>query len=124
MAQQFWLVVGSEKSWEVAFENNNIWGLKDYPTFRALWELVKEGDGLLIYVPTPISGVVGFGQVVTKFKQTNPLWPDEIKQNQVIWPLRFEFNVEYCLPPHLWKEKKYVSKDLQTIARTGFHPLS
>lgn len=118
--QQYWLVVGSEKNWKVAFENNNIWGLKDFREIRSLWNMLREGDGLLFYVSKPVHGIVGFGHVVTKFKQTNPLWPEEIKRNEVIWPLRFEFDLEYCLPPSLWKSRRYTSHDLQMITRMVF----
>ena len=103
---QFWLVVGSEKNWKVAFENSNLWGLKDFRELRSLWSMLREGDGLLFYVSKPVHGIIGFGHVVTKFRQTNPLWPDEIKRNEVIWPLRFEFDIEYCLPPSLWKSRR------------------
>ena len=38
----------------------------------------------------------------------------------MIWPLRFEFDIEYCLPPSLWKFRKYTSHDLQMISRMVF----
>jgi predicted RNA-binding protein len=118
--QQFWLVVGTEKNWKVAFETGNIWGLKDFRELSALWNMLREGDGLLFYVSKPVHGIIGFGRVVTKFRQTNPLWPEEIRRNEVIWNLRFEFDVEHCLPPHLWQTHKYTSQDLQLITRMVF----
>jgi predicted RNA-binding protein len=118
--QQYWLIVGTERNWKVAFESNNLWGLKDFRELGALWNMLREGDGLLFYVSKPVSGIVGCGHVVTKFKQSNPLWPEEIKRNEVIWPLRFEFDIEYCLPPSLWKSRKYTSHDLQMITRMVF----
>jgi hypothetical protein len=120
---QYWLVVGSEKNWIIAFQNNNIWGLKPIQQLQALWNMLREGDSLLFYVSKPVHGIVGFGQVATKFRQTNPLWPEEIKNNAVIWPLRFEFDIEYCLPPSLWESKKYTCKDLQNITRMVFQCL-
>lgn len=118
--QQFWLAVGTERNWKVAFETHNIWGLKDFRELNALWNMLREGDGLLFYVSKPVHGVVGFGRVETKFKQTEPLWPEEIRRKEVIWPLRFEFDIEYCLPPHLWSTHKYTSHDLQLITRMVF----
>jgi len=118
--QQFWLIVGSHKNWEIAFENNNIWGLKDFREIRSLWNMLRDGDGLLFYVSKPVHGIIGCGHVRTKFRQTNPLWPEEIKKNDVIWPLRFEFDIEYCLPPDLWKSHSYSSQDLQLITRMVF----
>jgi hypothetical protein len=82
--------------------------------------MLREGDGLLFYVSKPIHGIVGFGRVETKFKQTKPLWPEEIRRKEVIWPLRFEFDIEYCLPPNLWETHKYTSHDLQLITRMVF----
>jgi len=118
--QQFWLIVGTERNWKVAFETHNIWGLKNFRELSALWNMLREGDGLLFYVSKPVHGIVGFGRVVTKFKQTVPLWPEEIRRKEVIWPLRFEFDVEYCLPPHLWSTHKYTAHDLQLITRMVF----
>jgi hypothetical protein len=118
--RQFWLLVGSEKNWRVAFENKNLWGLKDFQQLRALWNMLREGDGLLFYVSKPVHGIVGFGQVASKFRQTTPLWPEEIAKNEVLWPLRFEFDIEYCLPPSLWKTRRYTSHDLQNITRMVF----
>lgn len=118
--QQFWLVVGTERNWKVAFEARNIWGLKDFRELSSLWNMLREGDGLLFYVSKPIHGIIGFGRVVTKFRQTNPLWPEEIRRNEVIWPLRFEFDIDYCLPPHLWRTHKYTAHDLQLITRMVF----
>jgi hypothetical protein len=79
--------------------------------------MLREGDGLLFYVSKPVHGIVGFGQLVTKFRQTRPLWPEEIRKSGVVWPLRFEFDIEYCLPPHLWETHRYTSQDLQLITR-------
>jgi hypothetical protein len=118
--QQYWLVVGTEKNWKIAFESRNIWGLKDFRELRSLWNMMRAGDGLLFYVSKPVHGIVGFGSVVAKFKQTTPLWPAEMKKGEVIWPLRFEFDVEYCLPPTLWKSHRYTSHDLQMISRMVF----
>ncbi|MBI4322190.1 MAG: EVE domain-containing protein [Chloroflexi bacterium] len=70
--QQFWLVVGTERNWNVAFQTNGIWGLKDFRELRALWNMLREGDGLLFYVSRPVHGIVGLGHVVTKFNKQRP----------------------------------------------------
>ncbi len=118
--KQFWLMVGTQRNWKVAFESNNIWGLKNFREMASLWNMLREGDGVLFYVSKPVHGIVGFGHVVTKFKQNVPLWPEEVKRNKVLWPLRFEFDVEHCLPPSLWKSDRYTSHDLQMISRMVF----
>lgn len=117
---RYWLVVGSPENWHTAFEHGNIWGLKE--TQRHLWESLRENDILLFYATKPVGGLIGYGSVRTKFRQNQPLWPQELQEGKVIWPLRFEFDVEYCLPPAKWTIQKLVSKDLWP--RGGFQLLS
>jgi len=117
---QHWLVVGTKKNWETSFKNGNIWGLKDFRELAALWNLLQEGDRILLYVSSPVSGIVGCGTVSTKFRQTKPLWPEEIRRGQVVWPLRFEFDLEYCLAPNLWESRAYKETNLQLITRMVF----
>ena len=38
--------------------------------------------------------ILGFGRVVRKFEGTEPFWPDEIKENKVIYKYRFELELE------------------------------
>ena len=78
----YWLAVGSPTNWDTAFNNGNIWGLKE--SQRRLWENVNDGDVLLFYATIPVRGVIGYGVVQTRFKQSKPLWPDERKQRKVI----------------------------------------
>lgn len=115
----YWLVVGSVKNWQTAFEHNNIWGLRE--TQRYLWETISEGDRLIFYATKPVGGLIGCGLVRTKFKQNTPLWPQEFEERKVIWPFRFEFDVEYCLSPNIWEVKKLISKELWP--RSGFQHL-
>jgi predicted RNA-binding protein len=116
---KYWLVVGSPHNWKTAFEHKNIWGLKQRQNY--LWEIINEKDTLFFYVTSPVSGIIGYGTVRTKFPQDQPLWPQEIKENRVIWPLRFEFDVERCLPPDKWQTSKIASKEL--FPRGGFQAL-
>jgi len=113
-------VVGSPHNWKTAFEQKNIWGLRR--TQRHLWESLSEKDVLLFYVTSPVSGVIGHGTVRVKFHQNRPLWPQEIKEDKVIWPLRFEFDPERCLPPDRWQTSKMTSSEL--FPRGGFQALS
>jgi len=116
----YWLIVGSPKNWHTAFKHGNIWGLKQ--TQRHLWESLNESDKLIFHATTPVAGVIGHGIARTKFRQDKPLWPDEIKQRKVIWPLRFEFDVDFCLAPDKWASDKITSKDLWP--RAGFQLLN
>lgn len=117
---KWWLAVGRPEHWEIAFEHGSIWGLKATHRQTALWKSISEGDHVLFYATSPVSGVIGYGAVRTKFKQDRPLWPQEIKKNEVIWPHRVELDVEYCLPRDRWKTKKSTSDALKAIVRGGF----
>lgn len=120
MSKQYWLLVGTERNWKFSFENGNLWGVKDFRESLALWNLLREGDKLLLYVSKPVSGIVGIATVTTKFRQTNPLWPEEIRRRSVLWPLRFEFELEYCMSPSLWETRSYRETNLQQITRMVF----
>ncbi len=120
-ASQYWLVVGSPEHWQVAFENGNVWGLQ--ATKKRWWERVAEGDGLVFYVTRPVGGAIGLGRVNTKFKQDKPLWPVEIQKGEVLWPLRFEFDVEFCFPPVQWGTSRLDIDALRAIVQAGFQPL-
>lgn len=112
----YWLVVGAVKNWDTAFEHGNIWGLRK--TQQHLWDALVEGDRVLFYATHPVGGVIGHGIVRTKFRQTKPLWTDELRRNEVIWPLRFEFDIEGCLPRNEWKISRIVTKKIWP--RAGF----
>lgn len=116
----YWLAVGSLQNWKTAFNMNGLWGLKN--SQQNLWKNINEKDRLLFYATMPIGGVIGFGTIRTKFRQNTPLWPDEIKKHEVIWPLRFEFDITYCLPQSEWVNKKVTSKEL--FPRAGFQSIS
>ena len=73
----------------------------------------------------PVGGVIGYGILKTKFKQyEKPLWPDEVKAGKAIYPLRFEFDVEFCLPPQRWESGKAGSEVLKNMVRAGFQPVT
>jgi predicted RNA-binding protein len=116
----YWLAVGTPENWQTAFSTNGLWGLKI--TRQNLWDQLTEKDFLFFYATKPIGGIIGFGVIQTKFKQKTPIWPDELKKHEVIWPLRFEFDITYCLPQIEWSEKKMVVKEL--IPRAGFQMIN
>jgi len=117
-----WLVIGTEQNWHTAFDYGPIWGLRN--SQRHYWEkLTENSDIVFFYVTAPVSGVVGYGVVRTKLLQNSPLWPDERARNELIWPLRFEFDVLSCLPPAIWRTERYISASLKTRARSGFQSL-
>jgi predicted RNA-binding protein len=99
----FWILSGSKENWEKG-SVESIWGVKE--GLKSSWEKLKPGDILLFYVTSPISGLIGFGRLETKFKQDKPLWPDELMKNEVIYPFRFEFKIDYLVPARDWYERK------------------
>ena len=117
----YWLAVGSVNNWNEAFRLGSIWGLE--PKREKLWNLVQPNDVLLFYAMRPVAGVIGYGTIKTKFKQTKPLWPEEITRQDVIWPLRFEITVAYCTPPARWEAEKISSEVLRFRAGLSFRKI-
>lgn len=99
-----WIILGPEQSWKTAFKQGGIWGVKEmlYPEWKAL----GSGDILFFYITKIIRGVVGVGKLKTKFIQDRPLWPDEMKAGKVIYPFRFEFDIDYLIEEKEWRNKK------------------
>jgi len=117
----YWLALGPPENWETAFQQGNTWGLTTRQ--KHWWEQLAENDTVLFYVTKPVSGLIGYGAIQTKFRQSEPLWPQEIAEGKVKWPLRFEFNVEYCLAPDRWYTERITSDTLKLKAGVGFHQL-
>lgn len=120
----WWLVVGTPENWQTAFLSRGIWGLRDSVRHRLLWEQLKIGDKLVFYATSPISGVIGYGELRNKFRQHIPLWPEEVKRNEVIWPNRFEFDVIRLISQEQWMSKKILLEELKNLVRGGFQPLN
>ncbi len=121
---RYWLAVGPPDNWRVAFARGNIWGVGVGRIQEVFWDLLNEEDILILYVTRPISGVVGFGTIRTKFKDTeHPLWPIEVKRNKVLYPLRFEFSPEKVLPSDSWPANKLAVPALKDLVRASFQPL-
>lgn len=118
----YWLAIGNPENWVTAFEYKNTWGLK--PTQRHLWEGLSTNDLVFFYATQPVIGVIGYGSITTKFSQDKPLWPQETAENRVIWPLRFEFDVEKCLQSEEWPKAKINSEEIKRRTRSGFQRLN
>jgi len=118
---KYWMAVGSQENWSEAFQNGNIWGLTKRQ--QHIWEAITEKDVIVFYVTKPVAGIIGFGTIQTKFRQDQPLWSDEIKEEKVIWPLRLEFDVDYCLASDAWTERKVTSDTIKLKAGTGFREI-
>jgi predicted RNA-binding protein len=103
MPDNFWILCGRPEHWVVGLKDG-IWGL--IPKFQGKWKYLKQGDWLVFYATSPLSGVIGIGRAQAKFKQNQPLWPDELIKKEVLYPFRFEFQSEYVLPEAEWGKKK------------------
>ncbi len=104
--KNYWIVRDGLENWRQAFASNGIWGLEEKIFDKVFWLALQLGDVVLFYVTGEVKGVVGYGIIRNKFYQDVPLWPAEIKRKQTIWPLRFEFDVEFVLPEEQWLEKR------------------
>lgn len=114
----YWILTGSLKNWDRGI-SDTVWGCK--PELKERWNKLQVGDVLFFYVSSPISGIVGLGKVTKKFEASSPLWPDEIIENKIIYPYRFEFKIDYVLPKSEWKEKGIKIKDLNIPFRAGIN---
>ncbi len=119
---KWWLAVGRPDHWQIAFEHGSIWGLKATSRQEAIWQDLSTGDHVLFYATRPVAGVIGHGVVRTKFRQHEPLWPQEVKERKVIWPNRFELDVAYCLPQNEWAIRRVAARDV--MVRAGFQPVA
>lgn len=68
----YWLAVGTPENWQETFEKGNIWGLRERQ--KRHWSALEEDDVVLFYVMRPVAGIIGYGSIKTKFRQTQPLW--------------------------------------------------
>jgi predicted RNA-binding protein len=95
-----WILTGDAENWREALESRGIWGVR--PNLERLWERLKTGDQVFFYCKSPTAAIIGFGRVRTKFRQDKPFWPDEVASKTVIYPFRFEFDVDFLLPEDRW----------------------
>lgn len=97
-----WIVSGNPENFELSVKYKQVWGVmnKWYPQWKAL----GKNDILFFYI-SGTKRIIGIGRAGNKFIQREPLWPDEVEEGKVKYPLRFEFSFDYLLPVKEWKEK-------------------
>lgn len=120
---QNWLLIGIPKNWETALSQPlPIWGLKS--RYQAEFEAMNSGDILWFYSTNPVSGVIGLGMIKDKYiDSVNLIWDEELKQKEVIWPLRFRIHVLKVLPQSRWKADTIKIKDFQLFWQVSLQPL-
>jgi len=98
-----WIISSNKTNFNYSLRCNKIWGLTDkwFPQWRSL----GKGNLLFFYI-SGVKRIIGIGKATgNNFIQLEPLWPDEIETNKLIYPLRFEFSVEFLLEENDWKNK-------------------
>lgn len=115
-----WVATGTRENWERALENG-IWGID--PALQRNWKFASSGDLLLFYAKQPVSRFFGAGIIRSKFRQTSPLWKEEVEQNKVIWPFRLELDVIVLLPFHSWRDQGVVNSDFNLSIHGGLNPV-
>ena len=120
MSVKYWVLSGTVENWETALEGN-IWGVRE-GNLKKSWENISNGDILFFYCLNPISGIIGFGKCQAKFKQDKPLWPDEIRENRVIYPYRWQFEPIFVLPKYEWNTRSIpLGGDIKIGYRAGLN---
>jgi len=126
-----WLVIGSLENWDTAFAQPiPLWGLRE--SYLHSFQLLSKGDLIVVYVISPIRGVVGFANVKdTYIDRENLIWPDEKRQKRVIWPLRFRLSDLNLIPRRYWQGEAGTGfqgpidiRDFPIFWQKGFHELT
>lgn len=84
---------------------------------------VSQDDVLAFYVSTPVSRVLGFGQVKDRSKEETTLWPDEEEAGKALYPLRLTFTIEKLLEPDTWQKEGIFVGDLRVPTYRSLNPI-
>ena len=97
------MINGPWGNWEHSFDNSTpkgyvIWGTRGADSSdMGIYNKLKTGDIIFFSNSTKDPGpfsrkmIFGFGKAKRKFEGTEPYWPDEFRENKVIYRYRFEF---------------------------------
>ncbi|MBI2578342.1 MAG: hypothetical protein HYW26_01380 [Candidatus Aenigmarchaeota archaeon] len=118
-----WLVIGVIKNWETALSHPvPLWGLK--PRYQSDFSSLNVGDFIWFYATSPVKGIIGIGRVKDKYiDNVNPVWEEEKKNKEVIWPLRFRIQILKTLSRDKWKTDKIDISDFRLNWQVGFQLL-
>jgi hypothetical protein len=118
-----WLVIGVPQHWETALSHPvPIWGLR--PHYQAIFDALNTSDIVWLYATSPVRGVIGLGMIKDKYiDDKNLVWLEELKQKEVIWPLRFRIQVLKVITPDRWKKDNIKIADFNLNWQIGFQPL-
>lgn len=109
---QYWLCYGRKDKWEGTL-NHNKWGVVELAVNGRVsgpaqdWERVTPGDFAIFMMGR--DRYYGWGVVTDKSDQeTEPIWPDELKEQKVIYNRRF--SVSFIA--HITKDREVVELPL------------
>src|SRR6185312_13389486 len=123
---EFYTILGPWSNWKRTIDNHPMkWGIQTNSPTLSEYQLLKPGDIVFYYVtqeePSPFTkrGFFGIGQILRKYEQSEQFWPDEIEQDRIIYPYRFDFEtikiVEYDDDVLSWIEGLPYTKGLNHI---------
>lgn len=115
---KLWILTGNEENWATALDHGNLWGVREGGLVNR-WKSLQKGDLLAFYVKSPVKGLIGIGKLESKFKQDKPLWPEEIRSKQVIYPYRFDFLILGIVSPDKWHTEAISISDLPLGIQAG-----
>lgn len=110
----YWLAVGPPDNWAFCFENGDVWGFST--RYENTWRSMVEDDGLLCYATSPVRSVIAYCTVRSKERADQLFFPQEVKQNRLLWPLRIGLAREKLVPRSQWGRNR-VSIESRGVAR-------
>ena len=100
-SQNHWIITGSEENLIVGIKHG-LWGVKQ--ELKVLWDKLRKGDLVAFYCTKPVSGIIGYGEVIDSHVDTKPFWPNEKTESESRYPLRIKFKKINVADD--WHEKK------------------
>ena len=118
-----WLVIGIKENWITTLSQPiPIWGLKH--RYFQTFQYIQVGDILWLYATSPVKGIIGIGEVKEKYiDYKTQIWPQEIDENHVIWPLRFRMHILKMLPLGQWEQYCIKINDFPINWQQGFQQI-
>ena len=99
----YWLAIGPEPNLRLGL-TQGIWGMTQ--RYVTTWAKVQKDDLVVFYAMRPIKGIVGYGTVVSKMKESQPIWDQEVQGRIPLWPLRIQIANLHVLPQTGWDSQK------------------
>lgn len=117
----YWLAIGPEPNVRLGL-TQKLWGMSE--RYNNTWGKVQRDDVVVFYVMSPIKGIVGYGTVASKMRESRPVWDREVKERTALWPLRMSIANLHVLPQTRWDSEKVPLPPLSegiTIQRSFQH---